>query len=365
MRIHLITSNFPPEVGGIETHVYQLAKNLAKDHDVEVLWITESNNTPQHEELSVQKIPPYTYTKRTIPNVMLRGKKILENINTFDPDIIHSHNIGHNISISLINPDVPVVFTNHSSQFLSEFYRGRYRDMLKFKLSFGYADYCITPSEELRKATRKITETPVIEIPNGVNIERFHPKAEEAKIPEYSTEDFIVLTTRRFERKNGMRYLAEAIPRTNKQIKYVLLGDGAEREKVQQSIESNNAMYRVSMPGTVPNEQIHKYYSRADVCIMPSLKEAVSISALESMATGTPLIGTKVGGLPEIISDGENGLLVPPKDPEAISKAINELYSSPNILDRMSRNARDTVRKRYSWETITKNTIEIYENVLQ
>lgn len=364
MRIQLITSNFPPMVGGMETHVFQLAKNLSKKHEVEVLWFTDEDETPHSGRFSVHKIPLYEYSKYTIPNLLFRARNLSQHIKRFKPDLLHSHNIGHNISIFLTNTDTPTVFTNHSSKFLNEFYQGKTRDMLKFRLSFDFVDYCITPSEELQKTTQQVTDTPVIEIPNGVDTQRFHPDSERKNIDKFGEEDFVVLTTRRFEKKNGMWFLARAIPKTNEEVKFVLLGNGSERDEIQEWIERNDEDDRVYMPGAVPNDQIHEYYNRADVSILPSLKEAVSISALESMASGTPLIGTEVGGLPEIITDHENGLLVAPKDSEAIAEAINELYDSTVLVEEMGDAARKTVEKNYSWDQISKRTTKVYREVL-
>jgi glycosyltransferase involved in cell wall biosynthesis len=119
------------------------------------------------------------------------------------------------------------------------------------------------------------------------------------------------------------------------------------------------------MPGEIEHEKIAKYYRMADATVMPSLKEAISISGLESLATGTPVIGTNVGGIKELITHGKNGFLLPPKNPREIAKAINKVANyREDAYKELCYNARESIVENYDWSKIADETISAYEEVL-
>jgi len=368
MKVLTITY-YPPAVGGIETHVDELTDELSDRHEVEVLWFTNDTDS----ELS-SRIRQVAATAADCPGDSMvlaawkQAKVLMEHVDDFDPDVIHAHSMGLCYGLGLVKLRMlgtpPVVVTNHSSRFLNRFYSDSFSTTLKQRVEGAVPDTVITPSEELKKASQAVTSAPVVEIPNGVDTERFHPDVE-PELDEYDTEGrFVVLTTRRFVPKNGMKYLVKSIPHTDEDVFFLLLGDGPERKQLRRWIEDRGLSDRVAMPGEIPNEEIDEYYALADVSVLPSLKEAISISALESMANGTPVIGTAVGGLPELIKDGANGLIVEPKDPEAIASAITSLANDPVLLDEMSREARETILANYSWGAIGERTEQIYRQLV-
>ena len=99
----------------------------------------------------------------------------------------------------------------------------------------------------------------------------------------------------------------------------------------------------------------------ADFCVLPSLVEATSIAGLESMASGVPLIGTNVGGIPAIIQNDFDGLLVSAKDPHALEQAIRVMIDAPEKRRAMGDRAREAAISRFSWDIISRKTAEIYE----
>jgi glycosyltransferase involved in cell wall biosynthesis len=363
MRIQFVTSNFPPEIGGIETHVYELCKCINKDHNVEVLWITSDDRKSKLSDFSVYKIPSKGTKAQT--RTLFRVSKFRDHMNRFEPDLVHSHNIGHILPIYMANPNVKIVFTNHNSKYLKRFYTGSAYNYIRHKTYLQLADICIAPSEELKITTEGRTTVPVKKIPNGVDTTAFSPEGDEISVDEIDQDNFIVLTTRRFESKNGMKYLAQAIPETQSNISYVLVGDGTERKRIKHNISRQNQSNRVYMPGEIEHREISKYYRMADVTVMPSLKEAISISALESLATGTPIIGTNVGGIKELITHSKNGFLVPPKSPRAIANEINKIANyKEDDYKALCHNAREGIIENYDWSKIAKKTISAYEEVL-
>jgi len=370
MKILTVTYNYPPDVGGIETHVDNLTRELSKRHDVRVLWFTSDPAPDRETDINVQHVAA---TAADCPrNSMLitawkQAKALKTCVDEFKPDIIHAHSMGLCYGLGLLKLRTigtpSIVVTNHSSRFLNRFYSDSLQTSIKQHVEGLLPDRVITPSVELKRTSQAVTPAPVVKIPNGVDTTTFNPEI----MPEHDEHDinerFVVLTTRRFVPKNGMEYLVKSIPYTNEDVFYLLLGDGPEREKLRTWIEKQGLSDRVAMPGEVPNDRINKYYALADVSILPSLKEAISISALESMACSTPVIGTDVGGLPEIIADGTNGIIVKPRDPEAIAAAIRTLAADPEFVDNLGNTARETILNNYSWQAIGKRTEKVYSQL--
>jgi len=106
-----------------------------------------------------------------------------------------------------------------------------------------------------------------------------------------------------------------------------------------------------------------KLYSLAEFSLLPSIYEAVSLSGLESLACGTPVIGTNVGGIPEFIKNGKTGFLVEPKSSQAIADAANRMLDTPELLSQMRRDCREFVVSDFSWRSVAKKTIAYYESL--
>jgi glycosyltransferase involved in cell wall biosynthesis len=113
--------------------------------------------------------------------------------------------------------------------------------------------------------------------------------------------------------------------------------------------------------GNLTHENLRDYYNMADVVVIPSLMEATSLAALEAMACGVPILSTNVGGMPEIVTTGVNGWLVPPADTGAIVIKIKEIVSGCYDCTGMGNNGMNYVVKEMSWKHISKLTYEVYK----
>ena len=111
--------------------------------------------------------------------------------------------------------------------------------------------------------------------------------------------------------------------------------------------------------GAVPNDRMPEYYAASDVVALPSLKEATSIAGLEAMASARPLVGTNVGGIPQIVKDGDSGILVPAKDPEKLADAIVRLLDNDSARAAIGERARQRA-KLFDWRTIAQAYPHIY-----
>lgn len=373
MKVLIVTPGYPPAVGGIETHTQQLAKQLEmRDIDTTVVWLNNSDLDPIQDVSN----PPVENkrirrSERWPPITVQNYHHLGAAVESTKPDIVHAHSLWYSYAMApiLLRPSAPrFVVTNHSSHFLDNYYSDSVLTNLKLRLAGRWPDMCITPSRELQTTTANICPAPVVWIPNGVDVEEFSPQRPLEPIDLIDLDSiknkFVVLTTRRFEPKNGMRYLIESIPETHKDIFFIMIGDGSERQELKQWVNDHDLSDRVLMPGSISHEDIAIYYQYADICALPSLREATSISGLESMASGTPLVGTRVGGITELIDHEKNGYLVEPGSSEGIAKGINRAYANPIMINEMGREARKKIVEFFSWNSVAERTIEVYKSVL-
>jgi glycosyltransferase involved in cell wall biosynthesis len=147
--------------------------------------------------------------------------------------------------------------------------------------------------------------------------------------------------------------------------KLVFVGSGGMREELERVCKKMGVEKCVRFAGFV-GDVFKKalFYRAADVFVLPSAgPEIFGIVNLEAMACGVPIVASKIGGVPDIVKDGENGLLVPPRDSEALADAIIYLLENEDMREKMGKNGRKKAEG-YSWERIAEETEEIYEGLI-
>lgn len=290
-------------------------------------------------------------------------------------DVIHWHNFFPDAVVALFGRSARKIFTNHSSTFLEIFEKGG-GHLIRWLTR--RADKIIGPSAELADKSRLFFEKAVQDvayIPNGVDADVFQPldpnsrkQKREQLLHQYDldSETFIIVCPRRLEPKNGVRYFVEAVPaiaRQHPRILCLILGNDADPKyagEVRALSKRIGADARIRFLGTIPNPEMVDYYQIADVVVLPSLMEATSIAGLEAIACSAPVVGTSVGGIPDIVRDGYNGAIVPPCDPEAIATAVTSLLSDAVQRNKYSHCARAFAVSRFSWSSIVGQTLKIY-----
>jgi glycosyltransferase involved in cell wall biosynthesis len=175
-------------------------------------------------------------------------------------------------------------------------------------------------------------------------------------------EHIVGILTRRLVAKNGVIHLARATRFLDEpRLRFLLIGDGPEYDAVSACLEEHFSN-RFSMLGAMHHDQIIPYYSAADFSVLPSLMEATSISGLEAMAASLPLVGTRVGGIPDLIEEGKNGFLCDPADDEDLAKKINSLLQTD--LKALGSHSRRLVESEFASPQIARRTLSAYEKVL-
>jgi glycosyltransferase involved in cell wall biosynthesis len=163
----------------------------------------------------------------------------------------------------------------------------------------------------------------------------------------------------------GHRHLVEAMPSlvaNVPDVHVVVVGEGSLRHSLEELARHLWIAPRLSLPGTV--DDLAGWFSQAEVFVMPSLEEGLGTSVLDAMAAGLPVVASRAGGIPEMVRDGVEGLLVPPADAPALSAAIRRVLDEPDTRAAMSRAARARVDAEFHVDRMVDETLAVYEDVL-
>jgi len=197
-------------------------------------------------------------------------------------------------------------------------------------------------------------------IPNAVDTEKFKP----SKV----RRDDLIVWTGRFVPEKGIEYLIKAAKIVCENIRYcrfLLIGHGPLKQKILKLISKYGIERFVDIIGPLARDKIAKILKSATIFAFPSLREGMPLSVLEAMACGLPVIGSNVPGIKDIIIDGENGILVPPRNPEKLADAILTILNDRTLRQKIGQNARELILKKYSWEVVLDRIMETYYEALE
>jgi len=207
-------------------------------------------------------------------------------------------------------------------------------------------------------------------IPRGVDTDVFHPRFDNSAVRvEFGLveEDFFVLYVGRLVNPvemKGTRYLIEAVkdllPQYNN-LKLVFVGDGDGRRK-------NEEMARSIKGNVICNGyrgDVYRFMSAADVLVLPSLSEGCPSAVLEASACGTPVIASRVGGVPDLIENGKTGIIVSPKSAIELKQALLQMIDNPSLKLEMGKRARERMEKEFTWDEICKKLEGFYFEIIE
>ncbi len=213
---------------------------------------------------------------------------------------------------------------------------------------------------------------PIQVIPGGVDLEQFAPRGRQAARAElgWDPRRKVLLFVGRIQRLKGLEVLLRAFSKLNDlDARVVIVGgqpgtslETREIARLQHLSVKLGIDQRTSFVGAVPHPQLPLYYSAADLTVMPSSYESFGLVAVESLACGTPVVATRVGGLTSIVRDGETGLLVPWRDAEMFAERIRGLLEDDRLRRRMAAKARESVLQ-YGWDRIADEHLALYAEV--
>ena len=402
MKICFVAPEFLPIVGGVGTHIVELIQNLPKDIDIHVLTlkrrIVNSNvelseaqikdyfNRDIHLHMMTEANDEFLYNAK----FQLECYKWIQKLYKEEKiDLFHSH-FGHmpDLLIKLRGLNIPIITTAHVtnsglSQSLMETgvkFRdletaGKYSVILAPFLSFIeriYLKKCthiIAVSHWMKNILVQnygINEKLIEVIPNGVNPNLFDQNNHTNLLSDI--KDPIILFTGRFTSTKGINYIIEAIPKVlskEKNVHFVFVGGGNPEPYLKQIKELGISSKNYTYLGYIEDyRDMAAIYSKASVYLAPSLYENLPIRILEAMSAGTPIIASNICAIPEAIEDGINGLLIPPRDSDALAEKILYLLQNKELAIKMGVCARNTIQSKFEWEDIGKQTAACYEKAI-
>jgi glycogen synthase len=167
----------------------------------------------------------------------------------------------------------------------------------------------------------------------------------------------------RLAAQKGLRFLIAAVVSLKTPgVQVLLVGDGPERSALEREIRRLGINNRVHFLGFVPHERVPEILSHTDLLVLPSVYEELGTVLLEAMWMGLPVVASRTGGIPDVITNEVDGLLVPPGRPEALAVAIDRVLRSPVLTQRLGEAARERA-KDYDWDTLAERVLEIYRGV--
>lgn len=199
-------------------------------------------------------------------------------------------------------------------------------------------------------------------VPVGVDPEQFRPLPGVDRRPEQ-----IITTASADVPMKGLRYLLEAVAklRTERDVRLIVIGKPREGGTSAEAIHNLGLSQVVEFISGVPDERIVELYATSSVAVVPSLYEGFSLPAIEAMCSGTPLVATTGGALPEVAGpDGETCVSVPPGDSEALAAALSRVLDNPEMAARIGAAGRERVIGRWSWRHTADQTVEHYRALL-
>ncbi len=348
------------EPGGVQQHVRELGLKLKeRGHRVWGLLKKRVKEQPPFESFYLPPVLPYPVI--AFPPPMHSIDRVLMKIK---PDVVHIHHIFTPISIAVARAcmrlSIPYVFTNHT---LPVFHEKRFiLRHLPLRNVLQHASFIVSVSraaDEVVGMYVKDTGKRVI-IPNGVNTEVFRPmKVEKPQTP-------VVLFVGRLVERKGVDVLIRAKRLVDKEIdcEFWVIGKGRDEWRFRSLAGSLGV--KVKFCGKVPNRELPRYYNLSDVVVVPSKeRESFGIVAAEAMACGKPVVVSDVGGLPEVVEEGKEGIVVKRNNPEELARALIALLRNPDLRKKMGENGRKKSLKEFDWNRITDRIENLYFDILK
>lgn len=376
MKVTLFTREYPPYVyGGAGVHVKFLAKELAKIMDVDVRAFGDQDTAAKG--LRVKGYKPWDQLKGEqsfTPVLETLSVNLLSQVQAMDSDVVHTHTWYAHFAGLLAKQlyGVPFVLTCHSLEPL--------RPWKKEQLGSGYqlsawiericvesADMVVAVSDEMKADILKHFKVPadkVAVIHNGIDLDLWQQKALSAKLKsEWGIADDYVLFLGRCTQQKGVEHLVDAAKDIPCQV--VMCMGGADTKEYEALITEKLKQHKniVHINKMLSEDEAAQLYSQARAFICPSIYEPFGIINLEAMACKAPVIASAVGGIKEIVVEGETGYLLEPGKPDLIAAAVKRLLADPAKAKAMGQAGRLRAEQKFSWTSIAAKTKAMYETL--
>lgn len=375
-RICLVSDFFYPNMGGVESHLYQLAQCLLENgHKVVIVTHSYGNRTGVRymaNYLKVYYLPivPF-YNKAVLPTIvgslpLLRHIFKIENI-----EIVHGHSafstLAHEALFVGSLLGLSTVFTDHSLFGFADASAIVTNTFLKYSLA--NADHCICVSHTGKENTVLRSEVPMTNvsvIPNAVDWDIFKPCHDKADNVKHSKKVIVVIGSRLVYRK-GIDLVAAILPNLCAKdfngitVDFIIGGDGPKRIVLEETIEKYGLQSRVQMLGEMCHSDVRdNLLVKGDIFLNTSLTEAFCMAILEAVACGLTVVSTKVGGIPEVLPERFIRFV----EPEVYSIQTGLINAVEEVIARRQpskQECHDFVKKTYDWRNVAQRTEIVYD----
>jgi glycosyltransferase involved in cell wall biosynthesis len=391
VRVAQLATRYPPGPGGVERHVGELVPRLgARGHTVEVFtsdlyrefpWQRLPASVPRDETTpfgAVHRLPVWSLPGE-FHYTFFRGLDAA--LDRARPDIVHAHTYGtHQVTVAhrrRARRGTPFVLTAHFHPIWSiegGWLRHRIRGFYDRRLAGSVVDTAAriivqTREEERLLRALQLPLPPLEVIPPGYTPLPPTPAGTTVARDRWGIDGPFVLFVGRLASNKGLLDLAEAfarLARTHPEARLLLVGeDGGMAARLDEKARALGISNQVRRVGYVRDDrELSALYREARCTVLPSEYEAFGLVLLESLSQGTPVVASRVGGIPEFIEDGKAGLLVPARDPEALASAFERLWSDPGLGRRLGEFGLREVVPRYGWDEIAGRIDRVYAEVV-
>jgi rhamnosyl/mannosyltransferase len=352
-------------MGGIETHVRNLCRELAKSCQVAAIVSNDVRG-------NVAEMDGDVYVRRVGTAFNLASAPVCPGvvpaIRRSKPSILHLHlpNPFATIAVLASGYQGPLVVTYHSDVVRQKWLGRAFEPFLTVILKRSSRIVCT--SEAYLDSSPEVSRfrDKCVVIPYGIPPVRINDSdLREAAAIRRRYGPRLIVSVGRLVYYKGLEYLVEAMRHV--QGKLLIIGDGPLREPLAKRIRESSLSDRIEMLGEIQNDRLAPYYRAADVFAFPSIarSEAFGIVQLEAMACGLPVVNTELdSGVPFVSRHNETGLTVPPRDPQSLAEALNTLLADRALCAQFASAGRNRVRREFTTEVMTGRVLDLYREVL-
>jgi len=355
VRVALVTPRFPPEVGGLEGYVGRVAEWLQASDRFDVSVITSGRSArlskESHRGIPVYRLGTWTTVSNTPVNP-LWATQLPRLLRRLGVDVVNAHAPVPGLAdLAAFSSPVPVVLTYHAGSLVKGDHAvdpmlRRYERHVLPQVFDRCQDLIAVSPVSLAYATGRAHL-----IPPGVDTDLFTPSATPAS---RAPTVLYVGRVERTSRWKGLQVLLAGLPRLRHlvpDVRLVVVGDGDDVPHLRAAAQRLGVAEAVEWRGAVPHADLPRHYREAGVTVLPSLTEAESfgMTLIEAMACGSPVVGSRVGGIPFVVRDGVDGLLVPPGDARSLADALARVLTDPAFAASLGFAGREVATKRWDW----------------
>jgi len=358
------------EFGGAPLHVLQLAGYMLKQgHEVGLVTAPEPRMMQEAEALGVRIFSnPHFVRPVKLWKDLCALWPTFRAVRAFNPDLIHAHSTkaGYAARLTCAILRKPVVFTAHGWAFTEG--RGLWKRRLlalaeRLAAVATAKVICVSEHDRELALSWKVTKPDqMVVVHNGIDPRLFLEIDGPSPRRELCLEDLPVLTfVGRLAPPKDLLTVLEAMRGLSKVI-LLVVGDGELKPQVEKCVKEYGLEGQVQLLGQ--RSDIPQILAASDVFVLSSLWEGLPYTIIEAMMSGLPVVATSVGGVPELVEDGVTGFLVPPKDYQALAKALQRLLDDPELCHRMGQLGREKALREFTLDRMLRETEKVYEEVL-